>query len=303
MMRLCSFVLLAVLPIGSGCMSEQLRQTTVHQASTLTDLQYHMVLENLAMFAANPGAMPWHVNLTGGATQLTDSGQGMFSLGANIYRISRASFLNLSPAVNASRTTVQQWGHTPVTDGDELRLLRIAYRRACGSPEMPSPEFLDDLAHDLKKMIVATEDLRTESILFYEDRFLNQRKSYDTLNQNTDSTVGSQRFFEPDADPARAARKTPLAREVAHEVNEIVDELRKIGGGWYGVGRKHDVPKDACYVAHHGHVYLWVCPGGVDGLTEFTLSILEMASALQPPAGMAGNGAGVAYSPGFDVSF
>jgi hypothetical protein len=26
--------------------------------------------------------------------------------------------------------------------------------------------------------------------------------------------------------------------------------------GWYCVGRKHDVPKGACYVAHHGDVYV-----------------------------------------------
>jgi hypothetical protein len=39
---------------------------------------------------------------------------------------------------------------SPVIDATELRLLRIAYRRALGSPEMPDPEFLNELAHELK---------------------------------------------------------------------------------------------------------------------------------------------------------
>ena len=32
---------------------------------------------------------------------------------------------------------------TPVIDATELRLLRIAYRRALGLPDMPDPEFLN----------------------------------------------------------------------------------------------------------------------------------------------------------------
>ena len=304
-MRPGLILLLAAAPFASGCAGEQLRHTTANQAGTLTELQYQMVLENLATFAENPGAMPWHVNLTGGASQVTDSGQGQLGLGFNRYRIHRNSFLNVSPTLSGSRTIVQQWGHQPVTDGDQLRLLRIAYRRARGSPEMPDPDFLDDLAHDLKKVIVATEDLRSESLLFYQDASArdHHRRSFDEVDKATDSMVGDQRIMEVLADPARASRLTPLAREVAHEINDIVDELRTIRPGWYGVGRKRDVPRDARHVAHRGDVYVWVCPAGVEGLTRFTLSILEMASALQPPQAANPGGPGINYSPGFDTSF
>ena len=61
----------------------------------------------------------------------------------------------------------------------QLRLLRIAYRRACGSPEMPGPDLIDDLAHEIKKQIVATEDLKVESSLFYQDMFSSRKHSYD----------------------------------------------------------------------------------------------------------------------------
>lgn len=303
-MRAASLMILALVA-GSGCTDAQLRQTTVRQSRTLTDIQYRMVLENLAELSCNPGAMPWHASVSGGAAQVADTGQGIFTAGINLFNGSGGTFSSYAPAAQFARTIVQQWTLAPITDGDTLRLLRIAYRRALGSPEMPSPDLLDDLAHDLKKIIASTEDLRTETFLFYQDRFFHDKRKFDTLTLDTDSTVGDQHFYEPGGtggDESRQSRKTPLAREVAHEVDEIVDELQTIRPGWYGVGRKGDVPKDACHIAHHGDVYVWVCPSGVDGLTQFTLSILEMASALQP-ADMRSQAAGVNYSPGFDTSF
>jgi hypothetical protein len=59
--------------LASGCTNVALRNSTHGQASTLTELQYQMVLTNLATMAANPGNMPWHANMSGGATQMTDS--------------------------------------------------------------------------------------------------------------------------------------------------------------------------------------------------------------------------------------
>ena len=46
---------------------------------------------------------------------------------------------------------------------------------------------------------------------------------------------------------------------------------------WFMVGGKKDVPKDACHVGHHCGTYVWVMPGGVEGLTRFTMNILELA--------------------------
>jgi hypothetical protein len=48
--------------------------------------------------------------------------------------------------------------------------------------------------------------------------------------------------------------------------------------GWYCVGRKHDVPRDACYVAHYGDVYTWVMPQGLEGLTLFTMTVIDLAT-------------------------
>jgi hypothetical protein len=221
-------------------------------------------------------------------------------VGVNAYVRHRFGFTNISPAINGSRTVVQQWAHTPVTDGDELRLLRIAYRRALGFDEMPSAELRDDLAREIKKQIVMSEDLKLESGLFYKEMLKAKNQSYFELDHETDSTVGEKKFSEPALDPILAARKTPLAREVIAELNEIIDELKTIRPGWYHVGCKKDVPKNAAYVSNYRDVYVWVMPDGVEGLTNFTLSVLEMASAIHPASA---NNMGVMYSPGFDVSF
>ncbi len=47
---------------------------------------------------------------------------------------------------------------------------------------------------------------------------------------------------------------------------------------WYCIGRKHDVPREACYVAHYGDVHVWVMPQGLEGLTRFTMTVIDLAT-------------------------
>ncbi len=52
----------------------------------------------------------------------------------------------------------------------------------------------------------------------------------------------------------------------------------QIPRGWYQVGKKHDVPKGACYTACHCDTYVWVMPDGMDGFAHFTLTVLDLAA-------------------------
>jgi len=47
--------------------------------------------------------------------------------------------------------------------------------------------------------------------------------------------------------------------------------------GWFHVGTKHDVPKDARYCGSYHDVYVWVMDDGVYGLSRFYLTILRIA--------------------------
>lgn len=47
--------------------------------------------------------------------------------------------------------------------------------------------------------------------------------------------------------------------------------------GWFQIGLQKDVPNDACYVSNYCDKWIWVCPDGLDGLAQFTMSIMDMA--------------------------
>jgi hypothetical protein len=284
-MRVTRIIFIIGLVFVTGCTTGRLRQRTINQGSTLPELQYQQVLDNLAQFATNPSALPWHVNLREGTTQVTDS-------------ISGGAAVDIGPPVTwfpqllGSRTAVAQWGVSPVIDATELRLLRIAYRRAHGAPDMPSPEFLDELAHELKDQFASNADLRNESELFYEFHSRASRSS-----QELDARVITTDDDTICGDPERLRDRSPLARNVCRKVAMIQNDLAMIQPGWFHVGRKREVPKDACYVGKCGNSYVWVGPEGYDRLTEFTLTVLKFTSLIKETQTLISPGS-VKFSPG-----
>jgi len=287
-MRLWTVALAVALVVAgsAGCTSVRLGQRTIRQGSTLPELQYQQVLDNLALFAANPAALPWHVNLREGTTQITDSASG----GVAVELGPPSDWL---PQLFGSRTAVVQWGMTPVIDPTELRLLRIAYRRAHGSAEMPDPEFLSELTHELKNQFPSNADQRDESELFYEyqSRAIRNYAEFDSrVTTTNDDDVCAEHA-------ARPGSRSPLARNVCRQVEVIQRELARIGPGWFHVGRKRDVPKDACYVGRHGGCYVWVGPEGREALTQFTLTAMRISTLIKETQTLISPGS-VKFSPG-----
>jgi hypothetical protein len=284
-MRVARITFIIGLAALTGCTAGRLRQRTIHQGRTLPELQYQQVLDNLAQFATNPSALPWHVNLREGTTQITDS-------------ITGGAALDLGPPVTwfpqllGSRTAVAQWGMSPVIDATELRLIRIAYRRAHGAPDMPSPEFLNELAHELKDQFASNADLRNESELFYEFEGNASRSSKEldahVITTNDDTVCGGSETMRD---------RSPLARNVCRKVKMIQNDLAMIQSGWFQVGRKRDVPIDACYVGKCGSCYVWVGREGRDQLTEFTLTVLKITSLIKETQTLINPGS-VKFSPG-----
>jgi hypothetical protein len=77
----------------------------------------------------------------------------------------------------------------------------------------------------------------------------------------------------------------------------IQRELARIGPGWFHVGRKRDVPADACYVGRRGDCYVWVGPDGREALTQFTLTVLTFSSLVKETQTLINPGS-VKFSPG-----
>jgi hypothetical protein len=62
------------------------------------------------------------------------------------------------------------------------------------------------------------------------------------------------------------------------------DRFNKLQIGWFHVGCRKDVPRNACYVGHYCNVYVWVTPEGYEGLTQLSLAILDVATADPAPS-------------------
>lgn len=285
-MRLNLFIVALAIGAVSGCTTGRLRQRTINQGSTLPDLQYQQVLGNLALFATNPAALPWHVNLKEGTAQVTDG-------------IAGGAALDLGPPVTwfpqllGSRTAVAQWGMSPVTDTIELRLLRIAYRRALGIDEMPSADLLEELADELKEQIATNSDLRNESEAFYdiEGRSI---ESPSQLDRRIITTNDPDFYIADDSDQRELS---PLVRNVRRKIAAIERELAAIQPGWFRIGRRHDVPKDACYVGHSGDSYVWVPASGLEAFTQFTFTVLRISHLIKETETLISPGS-VKFSPG-----
>jgi hypothetical protein len=285
-MRLARIILILGLACTLGCTAGRLRQRTINQGSTLPEMQYQQVLGNLALFATNLSALPWHVNLREGTTQITDSATAgaLVDLGPPAVT---------QPQIFGSRTAVAQWGMSPVIDATELQLLRIAYRRAYGVPDMPTSEVLEELAHELKDQQASNADLRNESELFYELEGRTAEKPRDFADRAI-TTNDAEFCCESDS----AERDvSPLARNVCRRIESIQRDLARIEPGWFHVGRKRDVPKSACYVGKSGDCYAWVEADGCEALTEFTLTVLKLSTLIKETQTLINPG-NVKFSPG-----
>ena len=271
---------------ASGCTATRLRHRTTHLGATVPDLQYQQVLDNLAQFADNPGALPWHVTIREGTTQVTDSlsGGGAVDLGPPT---------NWLPQLFGQRTVVAQWGMAPVIDPIELKLLRVAYRRAVGLEEMPDNDTLQDLGHELKAQVANNPDLHDETELFFEYHS-RQNATYPRFEESV-VTTNSAEVVAPVGVPRQD--RSPLARDVARQVKVIERELLEIQSGWYCVGRKCDVPRGARFVGQHEKTWVWVNPARQDDLTRFTLTVLKLATLIKEQQTLISPGS-VKFSPG-----
>jgi hypothetical protein len=288
-MRLLSATLVIALSAShTGCTAVRLSQRTVNQASTLSDLQFQQVMNNLALFAENPAALPWHISLREGTTQITDS-------------LSGGAAVDLGPPSNTlpqrfgSRTVVAQWGMSPIIDPLELRLLRLAYQRAHGSSRMLDADFATELAHELKNQLPQNADLRDESDLFFEYQSRGHRNfaEFDSgsITSNDDA------FCTDPTAPLGHPPQSPLARDVCRRIEILQRDLARIQPGWFHVGRKCDVPANACYVGRYKDRCTWVGPEGREALTEFTLTILKFSSLIKETQTLINPGS-VKFSPG-----
>jgi hypothetical protein len=217
-MRAWLFSLPALLALG-GCQTHlSLRDHTLRTSATLTDLNYQQVLNNLALFVANPSAMPSVAVINAGTVTVADQK----ALGANATYAPTLTFeqqagsglpiLSLLLNPSGSRNLTENWSLLPVTDIDNLRRIRCAFQ-----------------------LVVLDGGQTTDC----------------------DNCVELLRRF------------------YLGETDRLDCMLPR---GWYHTGCQKDVPRGACYRAHYGDTWVWVLPDGLEGLTRFTMTVIDLAT-------------------------
>jgi hypothetical protein len=264
---------LALIAGPAGCAHSSLERNTVRKASTTTDITYQMILSNLAMFSLNPDTLPWHVRVEEGTVQIGDEvgfGQeGGFTFGGGNGGFGFSGFGPL-----ASRSVTMQWGTDAVLDPVRLTDLQNLYRRALGAPPLPDTTFIANArAKQLER--AGRERKEDEGNGKGQERPEPKKEIKTVAAEEADGR-------QPDS-PAR--RETPDRPGLDFEVPV----------GWFHVGSKRDVPKDACYVGCYGDRYVWVMPEGVLGLNRFTLAVLTIVQ-LDPDERVPRRGAGLAVT-------
>ncbi len=124
------------LVLGSGCMSQQLQFATVRTTSTLLDLHYQQVVDNLAHIAANPGFLPYLAVAGQGSIQVTNTGNAAFpaswALGGKV------SWL---PSLSATANATGTWNLGTITSPEKIRAMQAYYQDAVQRSSLGDPAF------------------------------------------------------------------------------------------------------------------------------------------------------------------
>lgn len=195
---------IAFLGLASGCMSQQLRYTTRQTVSSLPDLQYQQVMDNLAKLAANPGVLPYLAVVGQGSVQVTDNGSSIVGINSPANLLAPTSV-----SLGATRNITGTWSLGTITSPEKIRSMQTVYLRAITGRAAGDPAF-----------------------------------------------------------------------------------------GWLKVGAQADVPQQAAYVGQFQDVFAWVMPDGMEGLSDLTLAIMDVATREDTGGEPVKDGAPVRATPG-----
>jgi len=134
-------LLMACTLASTGCTTMALERKTLALASTSENLRYQEVMDNLAMVAHDPSALPAYASIYSGATGITDSATlGSTTSWAHLVGAgAQNGFASESTNPSLMRTAVDNWTLDPIVVPEKLEALRSACQWAVYGPETISP--------------------------------------------------------------------------------------------------------------------------------------------------------------------
>jgi hypothetical protein len=145
---------IAAAVLSSGCMTTQLRKRANELASSIPDVYYQQVLDNLAMIAAEPARMPYFSDPTSGRTDIAQAANMSYGVNWDLVESAPAGMLNLfnrylldkqTASITGGQTNTGEW--TAATDDNPTKLIamRCVYRRTLGISNLTDEAILDGL--------------------------------------------------------------------------------------------------------------------------------------------------------------
>jgi len=131
-------LLSAVVTIAVGCQNVQVQKKSNELVTTVPDLYYQEVVDNLAMSVAKPGSLPYFCLPTQGTETNTRTLNASYTPGWDFITNSAKVFGYLldkqSATLGGTVANAEAYQLQPICDPDKLFLLQIALRIATGQP-------------------------------------------------------------------------------------------------------------------------------------------------------------------------
>jgi hypothetical protein len=264
---------------SAGCTHHSLARNTVHATTTITDITYSQVLSNLALFSAHPESLPNHINLADGVVQVND--RAGFGQAGGFTTFGGADFGIDQFGPSGQRQLTEQWGTDATLDPERLYDLQSLYRAALGLSPLPPPNAVTYLRRPAEGDGKSGKTGRTSDPSGGDVTLTAATQSGTTSSGGGGSTPGGG---GSSGDGDRGRVPLPIL------LTDVPPP------GWYHIGCKKDVPKDACHVGRWGDRYAWVTADGVPHLARFTITALMVIKL--KPGERAGQSSGLAVTGG-----
>jgi hypothetical protein len=116
-------LLLTSTTVCTGCITAALERHTLEQEATPTDIRYQEVLNNLAMVANDPYALPAYASIFAGTAQVTDTSQLVSAT-----TIGPPGVIGQAITPQFTRLVLGNWTLDPVNVPEKLEAIRCACR-------------------------------------------------------------------------------------------------------------------------------------------------------------------------------
>lgn len=264
--------------ICSGCQTTQLQHATEDQARTVNELYYGQILSNIAMLHDHSDRLPYF--------SLPDTGQNTtqvavtlnYTLSADLLAttnviakyIGKYVFDKQSAFITGADTNIETWNTKLTRNPDQIILMSYAYEIAFG---------IDDPKH--KSELFKVLDHNPHKIKIMTDKEIDAKVKEDLQDLPPDKKQKKAEDLRKDLQAQRAKLENEL-RALPNLAQFHVNYSERLHSGWFGVGTRHEIPKNACYVARYGRTYAWVIPGHERAVGDFALVILDITTYQSP---------------------